>query len=146
MWREIIAPFGFQCTFPLPVQQNQLLETEELLQVKLPDDLQSLYLETDGIILPTEEVLIWPIEKLQFYNQQMFREVSNPELFMSFDNMLFFAGDDDCNIAYGYSIKQSGIILSTFIYRWDVETDSRTWVAINLKSFIELVFLGIHRL
>lgn len=139
MWREFMEGMSDRFTFSTPAQQSQIDVVEEQLEVELPDELVTLWLETNGVRTFPKQNLVWSTEDFLWHNQEAFRDFPEYEQhFMPFDNLLFFSADAQGRIAYGYGIARSGDINYNRIYRWDRNTDSRVWVAMNLKNYIEL--------
>jgi hypothetical protein len=54
---------------------------------------------------------------------------------MPFDHLLFF-GDDGGGDQFALSIQADGVIHKYDIYRWEHETDARSWFASGLEQFL----------
>lgn len=140
MWRELIINLSEECTFNDSAAFFQILAVEESLNVKLPDELKSLFKETDGVFGEYDLGLVWSTEQI-ISNNTDFRNDSNyKDLYMPFDCLLFFAdaGNGD---QFAYSIL-NGEIRRTDIFVWNHENDSRTWAASNLKQYLEWWLTG----
>lgn len=146
MWRQFIESLG-QHIFFAPAQQSQIDLIRQQLKTEMPDDLEALWLESNGVsahIRGAEQSVICSTEDCLWRNQDQFRDFPEGEQhFMPFDNLLFFAGDHEGSVAYGYAIARSGDINYGYIYRWDQATGSRTWVALDLKNYLELQARGL---
>ena len=132
---------SFKCKFRFnpPSKERVIHEIEVEFQIKLPDELKSIYRETNGVneFLGDMEIgsLIWSTDYLIRENK-MYRETADfKDLYMPFDHLLFFAdaGNGD---NFGYTIL-NGAIQRLDIFAWNHEDDSRLWVAPNLEKFIE---------
>lgn len=144
-WKEYISKLGlqdvsnsFEFNAPgTPLELKDLMNQFDLSE--LPAELEDLYIQTNGINQLLDgtliDELVWPIERVIETNNY-YR--SDPELkgvYMPFDQLLFVsdAGNGDL---FGFETI-NGKFNSYDIFVWDHEDDSRTWVAPNLKIFIE---------
>jgi hypothetical protein len=59
-----------------------------------------------------------------------------PTLYMPFDHLLFF-GDYGGGDQFAFPIHADGEIHKLDIFRWDHETDARSWYAGGLEQFFE---------
>nr|WP_184174614.1 SMI1/KNR4 family protein [Rhabdobacter roseus] len=106
---------------------------------ELPKELEELYRQTNGIIqtINGEKIgeLIWTIERVIETNKKYRTLPDFKELYMSFEQLLFFsdAGNGDL---FGF-VTLNGRFEKNDIFVWNHEEDSRTWIAPNLKMFIE---------
>lgn len=126
--------------FNLPASDNLILELRRQLTLhELPNELEDLYRETNGIIqtIHGENIgeLIWPVERVIETNKEYRTNPDFKELYMSFEQLLFFsdAGNGDL---FGF-VTPNGRFDRNDIFVWNHEEDSRTWVAPDLKTFIE---------
>lgn len=148
-WNEFISRLkpednSYRFGFVQPCESRLIHQIEEEFQIKLPDELISLYQESDGIIEYLDDIeigsLIWSADYL-IQKNKMYRETSDfKDLYMPFDNLLFFgdAGNGDC---FGYTIL-NGAIQRLDVFTWNHENDSRTWIASNLENFIDWWITG----
>lgn len=127
--------FGF---YP-PVAPKNVLQFFRSFLYDLPEELGELYKQTNGISNTWQGKsigwLIWPLEKMIEENVRMRTEENFKELYMPFDNLLFFA-DSGSGDLFGFVII-NGQVLNTKIFVWNHENDSRNWVAPSLKIFVE---------
>ncbi len=135
MWRELIQALDPMSTFSAGATKLQLTKLEEALKLALPDELESLLMESNGVYGAYELQLVWSAEDIAQLNRDMRTSVLLRESYMPFENLLFFAnaGNGD---RFAFSIIQ-GAIRRPDIFVWDHENDSRTWVAPSLRQYIE---------
>ena len=55
---------------------------------------------------------------------------------MPFDHLLFF-GDDGCGDQFAFAIQADGLIHKGSIFRWEHESDARSWFAARMEQFFE---------
>jgi len=140
MWRELMEAVCAECNFQPPASDDSLAEAERALGVALPSDLRSLYLETNGVTDKYGDG-IWPVEQVVKDNLELRRLFANSDLYMSFDALLFF-GDAGNGDQFFFPIQTDGNINRRDVFVWDHETDSREWVAGDLRRFVEQWFSG----
>ena len=132
---DLIKHLDDTSKFYPPAGLQKILDAEEKLGIKLPDELISALQETNGITANYGAWLVWPIERI-IEDNLMFRSNGDfSKLYMPFDHLLFIgeAGNGD-QFAYGIV---GGEILNTDIYLWDHEMDSREWFAASLKDYVQ---------
>lgn len=143
-WRAFINSLN-SCSdskfeFNLPATKDELLTLQEKFKLsELPEELLELYTQTDGIeeYLDNYNIgeLIWSIERVIETNLE-FRTYSDfKDLYMSFDQLLFVsdAGNGDL---FGF-VTINGNFDRNDIFVWNHENDSCTWIAPDLKTFLE---------
>lgn len=135
MWKEFINSLSNEYEFQEPANKKEIIEAEEQLGVRLPDDLRELLKESNGILGEYRISLIWDIKRIVQDNLSFRNSSDFKELYMPFDCLLFFAdaGNGD---QFAYPIL-NGTISKDDIYVWNHEDDGRTWVASSLKWFID---------
>lgn len=136
MWREIIQAACADWAFASPASDASLAEIEAALGVALPEELSALLRETDGVSHREYGYsLLWSAKTILEQNLEFRSYPDQNELYMPFDPLLFFAeaGNGD---QFFFPIQAGGIHRAD-IFVWDHETDSRTWIASNLQSFID---------
>lgn len=144
-WKEYIAQLNvtrtntsFHLNTPVP---DNLLSTlkEQFSLVELPGELLQLYSQTNGIdeTLGGQKIseLVWPIERVMETNKSYRSNSDFKELYMSFDQLLFVADAGNGDM-FGYSTL-NGKFDRWDIFAWNHENDSRTWIAPDLKTFVE---------
>jgi len=125
--------------FSLPVNQTALESTERKLNLSLPFHLREILLECGSVTADCSSGVIWSISdilvrNLEFRSMDAFRE-----LYMPFNHLLFF-GDDGGGDQFAFPIHADGKIHKPDIYRWEHETDSRSWFASDRKQYFERRF------
>jgi hypothetical protein len=135
-WRALIAGLTADAEFTVGASQDQILEVERALGNPLPSRYRSLLLESNGVKADRGANVIWSCaellkQNLTFRHYEPFRE-----LFMPFGNLLFL-GDDGGGDQFAYGILMNGDIPEYNIYRWDHETDGRSYFAGSLEQYLE---------
>ncbi|MEC1263015.1 SMI1/KNR4 family protein [Bacillus swezeyi] len=135
MWRHLIRRLSEEYTFNKPSQTARLEEIKRKLNIQLPNELESLLKETDGINDEFDCPLIWSADRIIEENEELRNGEVFKDIYMPFDCLLFIADAGNGDL-FAYSIL-NGSIQKDDIYVWNHEDDSRTWVAPSLKQFIE---------
>ena len=125
--------------FAEPTTETRLAALEQTLNVHLPEDLRQLLLEFDGLIADLDAEVVWSVAQIERQNQQFRREKSFRDLYMPFDHLLFF-GEDGGGDQFAFAIQADGEIHNPDIFRWEHETDARSWYARGLEQFFERRF------
>lgn len=144
-WKEYISALypagngpGVEFNPPAPDHLLEDLQTQLGLQ-ELPQELEELYRQTNGVDdqLDGQKTgeLIWPAERVLTTNKTYRNHPDFKGLYMSFDQLLFIsdAGNGDL---FGF-VALNGRFGRHDIFTWNHETDSRTWVAPDLATFIK---------
>lgn len=138
MWKNYIQSVTSGYHFKEPAIKSEISQIREKLLVELPSDLLNVLKGTNGVFDEFDEFgspLIWSTKQIVEENL-FFRNFKDyKDIFMPFDYLLFFsdAGNGDL---FGYPIL-NGSIHKDNIFVWDLESDSRKWIATSLKDFIE---------
>jgi hypothetical protein len=136
MWRNLVKRLCPDAEFSEPATSEAMASAERALSVELPRQLRALLSETDGVIGSYGLDVIWSIERIVQDNLAFRSNRDFHELYMPFDPLLFF-GDDGGGDQFAYVIL-AGVIRNPFdIFRWEHETDSRTWFAFTLEQYLE---------
>ncbi|MFI2765535.1 SMI1/KNR4 family protein [Streptomyces echinatus] len=130
MWRELASEYP-EVELRDPVGPDALTAIEEQLGQPLPAPLRELLMETDGIEASYGTEVVWTAEKTleenhAFRNNEQFRN-----LYMPFESLMFF-GDNGGGDQFAFVRTPA----RDEIFVWDHETDSRTWVASSLESYL----------
>jgi hypothetical protein len=135
MLQQKIRQWAPTCEFSPPASHDSIFSAEHALGVKLPPELGSLLLESNGVTDKYGSGLIWPIECIRAENTAFRSNSDFRDLYMPFDPLLFFAdaGNGD-QFAY---IVLAGRVRRSDIFCWDHENDSRTWVAPSLEKYLD---------
>lgn len=135
MWKKYISAISAEHQFKDPATNAELTTFKEKLKIELPEELQQLYSETNGVFDEYDCPLIWSIDQIVEDNLNYREDEDYKDIYMPFDHLLFFsdAGNGDL---FGYAIL-NGAIQRTDVFVWNHEDDSRAWVASSLKDFIK---------
>lgn len=128
--------FGFNS--PATGEVLQRLHSQFQLN-ELPDELEILYKQTDGIseFLNGQKIgyLIWSSSQVIETNQEYRSQSDFKGLYMSFDQLLFIADAGNGDL-FGF-VTLNGQFDRRDVFVWNHENDSRTWVAPDLATFIK---------
>ena len=134
-WKQYFASFWSDCQFAPPATEGQLIAVEQALGCGLPMLLREFLLEADGAGVPGFPV-IWSSTEILKQNQEFRTFAGFRELYMPFDHLLFFAADGGGD-QFAYAIQADGTIHGEDVFRWEHETDARSWYARSLWQFLE---------
>ncbi len=135
MRRELIQQLSPECVFSDPATQEQLEESERVLQIELPDELRILLLETNGVYDGHSYMdLVWTCAEIVRFNLEFRSHPLVIDSHMPFDNLLFFshAGNGDM---FGLAIILGKV--TNNVFAWNHEDDSRVCVARSLRLWLE---------
>lgn len=141
MWRDFIQNLKATAQYPLEIEfadgvnEEQIRSLELKLGVALPEDLKALLYESNGISDQYGLGIVWPLEEISQYNQEMRNLPHYQNFYMSFSDLLFFAdaGNGD---RFAFPIIR-GKVKAEAVFAWNHENDSRWEVAFSLKSYLE---------
>lgn len=136
MWRELVSRLFKDAEFQPPATASQLQQLESTFRLKLPEDLRSLLLESNGVAAHYSSPLVWSTVETTEQNLLFRRNPGFAELYMAFD-CLFFFGAEGNGDQFAYRILAGQIRDTSWIYEWDHESDSREWFAHGLKDYFE---------
>src|SRR5207237_7024202 len=122
--------------FQAPATESQLAALAESIAVVLPSELRELLLESDGITADFGSGIVWPLGEIRRHNREFRENADFSELYMPFDHLLFFGEDGDGD-QFAFAIQADGHIRRPDVFRWEHETDARTWYAGRLEQFFE---------
>ena len=114
---------------------SEVKAAELKLGSKFPNQLLSLLLETNSCLGEYDLGVIWPLDKIIFNNTLFRNEEKFSNIYMSFDNLLFFADAGNGSQFFFPISANKDTRESVFI--WSHEDDSRSWVAPNLEKYID---------
>jgi hypothetical protein len=136
MWIEFLRGLTSECEFLAPATEQQLSTAESALGIELPPDLRDLLRESDGVLGEYGLGLVWSLDRIVEDNLRFRSSTNFRDLYMPFDNLLFFAdaGNGD---QFAFSVQADGAIHRPAIFAWNHEDDSRTWVAQSLRNYLE---------
>ncbi|NOS94566.1 MAG: SMI1/KNR4 family protein [Cyclobacteriaceae bacterium] len=130
-----ILKYSDKCIFNKSAELIELERCEKILGMELPKVLRDLLLESNGIQGEYGLRLLWTIDEIIETNTTFRTNTDFKELYMPFDNLLFFA-DGGNGDQFGFSII-SGQVRRNDIFVWNHENDSREWVAPDLLKYFE---------
>ena len=135
MWKELVRGINPGWTPLPPASPKELADLEKALGIRLPDDLSSLLLETDGVVGEYGLGVVWPARRIRDDNLRFRSYPGFADTYMPFDPLLFFAdaGNGD---QFAFRIL-AGVVRYSDVYVWDHESDNRTWAAPNLRIYLE---------
>lgn len=119
-----------------PASPESLLACEDALDVALPSALRGVLDEADGVTAVYSTSIIWPVHEIIRRNRELRETGAMQELYMPFNHLLFF-GDDGSGDLFAYAVNANGRIERDDIFLWQHESDSRTWFAPRLESYLE---------
>ncbi|SOE13193.1 SMI1-KNR4 cell-wall [Streptomyces sp. 2323.1] len=132
MWREMVAGFGGQVDFHDPADGQILDQIEQRLGQSLPDPLKQLLLETDGLDDEFGTEVVWSAQRILDDNEQFRTESSFRDLYMPFDDVMFF-GDNGGGDQFAFVRNPQ----RNDVFVWDHETDARNWVSASLEDYLQ---------
>ncbi|WP_406553512.1 SMI1/KNR4 family protein [Streptomyces sp. YS-3] len=131
MWREATLEAFPEAEFGSPVQVAALADAEQRLGREVPAELRELLLESNGIIGRSAVDTVWPVEQIVEQNLLFRSDGSFAELYMPFEALLFF-GDNGGGDQFAFVQTPQ----RPDIFVWEHETDSRRWVARDLRDYL----------
>jgi hypothetical protein len=134
-WKQNIQAICAQATFSQPAEEQALSAAETQLGMRLPESLRELLAESNGVRGEYELDLIWPIERIVADNRLFRENESFRDLYMPFDGLLFFA-DAGSGDQFAFAVA-GGQVRRPDIFVWNHEDDSRTWLAKDLRDYLE---------
>ncbi|MFD8912603.1 SMI1/KNR4 family protein [Streptomyces sp. NPDC059575] len=137
MWTEAVAALPGRTAFQSPAAESSLTRCATVLGRPLPDDLAALLRESDGIEDEYGDGIVWSAERIATENRNLREDADFPTLYMPFEPLLFFA-----DAGNGDLFALLSAIDRPDVFVWDHETDSRTWVAPNLATYLEWWLTG----
>jgi len=135
-WKELILRLGAGTEICPPGDESRYDRVEKSLEVGLPMALREFLTESDGLKDEYGFGVIWSVDEIERRNREFRTIESFRELYMPFDNMLFF-GEDGGGDLFAFAIHADGRIHKDDIFRWEHESDGRSWFAARLEQFIE---------
>ncbi|MEU6241453.1 SMI1/KNR4 family protein [Streptomyces sp. NPDC047024] len=132
MWIETVAALPGKAVFQSPVSESSLTRCAAALGHPVPADLVALLRESDGIEDEYGDGIVWSAEHIATENRNLREDADFATLYMPFEPLLFFA-----DAGNGDLFALLSAIDRPDVFVWDHETDSRTWVAPNLATYLE---------
>jgi hypothetical protein len=139
-WRQLIASVAPEAKLGSPASMSDLIDVETGLDVALPAELRELLLITDGLQGSYGLDVIWPCARILEDNRVFRASKDFRELYKPFHSLLFF-GDAGNGDQFAYQIAREGP-LSTKIFLWNHEDDTRKWAAPGLTEYLDWSLTG----
>ena len=98
--------------------------------------MRNLLCEADGVTDNYGHGPIWSLAEIEKQNKEFRITASFRELYMPFNHLLLFGADVGSD-HYAFAIQADGQIHKNDVFRWEHETDARSWFAGNLEQFLE---------
>lgn len=137
MWRELVHRLDPTASFSPAANDAELAATEAALGTALPPDLASLLRESNGVEGTHGLQLVWASAQIATENTNFRTYPAFARLYMPFNPLVFFAdGGNGDQFALLASIDRDDVFV------WNHETDSRTWVAPNLATYLDWWLTG----
>ncbi|WP_153547188.1 SMI1/KNR4 family protein [Streptomyces sp. RB17] len=131
MWRQVVQEVFPEAGFREPAQVSEIVEVEKRLGRALPAELKQLLLESNGVIGRTHVDTVWTVDQIVEQNLLFWSDESFAQLYMPFDALLFF-GDNGGGDQFAFVKKPE----RPDVFVWEHESDSRRWVANNLRDYL----------
>ena len=143
MWRELIKKLSSDAEIARRATPKKIAAAEQSLGVKFPEELVSVLLEADGVMMVDETGadIVWSCERIVEDNLQFRNDDGFKDLYMPFDHLLFF-GDEGGGDQFAYAIKRGVVRAPANIYIWDHEDDSRTAWAFSMQQYLQKALAG----
>jgi len=135
-WKITVIAHDSGAEFAPALNEATIAEAEEILRIEFPADLRSFFLEAGGLIADYGSEIIWALSDIVKRNKEFRNSVEFSELYMPFDHLLFF-GDDGGGDQFALAIHADGVVHKPDVYRWEHESDARSWFASGLAQFLE---------
>ncbi|MFE1593091.1 SMI1/KNR4 family protein [Nocardia sp. NPDC058705] len=133
MWEDLIRELYEDAEFAPAASAAEIDQVEGRLGQPVPNELRDLLRHTNGVHAEGQSGLVWSVEEIIESNTQFRHDVALAELYMSFDQLMFF-GDNGGGDQFAYVRLPSEE--NTGVYAWDHETDDRKWVANSLIDYL----------
>jgi hypothetical protein len=141
VWKDAILGWTDQASFRTPASEAAIQACEVALGQPVPGTLAGLLRESNGVEGVYGLGLIWPVERIREDNLAFRTDAEFATLYMPFDPLFFFAdaGNGD---QFAFVMRDC----RTDVFAWDHESDSRTWVAPSLATYLDWWLDGRLRL
>ncbi|HEU5383542.1 MAG TPA: SMI1/KNR4 family protein [Ktedonobacteraceae bacterium] len=134
MWRELVEALDPTAQYATGASEIQFVALRNVLGIALPEDLRALLSESNGIRDQYGFCLVWSVEEILRYNQEM-RTLHQYTDRASFTDSLFFAdaGNGD---RFAFHLHE-GEVRQNSIFVWDHEENTWREIASSLRSYLE---------
>ena len=134
-WRSYLSELGPTISLREPASSEAVLELRSDLGHGLSPELESLLVQSNGVLGEYDLDLVWPTSRIKSDNQLFRANADFRELYMPFDSLLFF-GDAGNGDQFAFPVL-AGQVRRSDVFVWNHEDDSRTWIASSLHQFLE---------
>ncbi len=135
-WKDLTKGLACGAKFGHPTSARKLAAVEHALSIRLPEWLREFLQEANGVTSQDGSGIIWSTDDIVKHNQEFRSFEDYRELYMPFDNLLFFGGDGGGNL-FAFAIHAYGQIRNDAVFCWEHESDGRPEVAANLEQFLQ---------
>jgi hypothetical protein len=136
MWRELVAGLFRDAELTSPATEADIRRVETTLGLTLPEDLKGFLVESNGAAGNHGTRLVWSTDQMIEQNRLLRTNTEFAELYMPFDSLFFF-GDGGNGDRFGYRVLGGQIRDTSWIFRWDHESDNREWFARGLQDYLD---------
>ncbi|MFF7097372.1 SMI1/KNR4 family protein [Streptomyces rubradiris] len=131
MWINFVSSISGEVAFTEPVGEDELVSAELALGREFPVDLKALLRESNGVSDEFGCEFVWSAANIVARNREMRETPGFGDLYMPFDPLLFI-GDNGGGDLFAFVVNPS----RQDVFVWQHETDSRRWVARDLRDYI----------
>ena len=152
--RPMQADFQTRIEFRDPVPSAEIERAERFFEVELPDELRSLFVETDGVgdwmkVVHSNgwflnQWLVWPLDEL--FDQNLALHLSRGNNLAPFSDFpyLFYATAGVDGVYFGYE-KREGKIRADSIATWYSMEDRCELTCMSLAQFLQEWIIGTRK-
>lgn len=143
MWTRFFETSWPECKLRGPADPAVIDRCEDELSFTLPLPLLQLFRESDGVLGPSGEYLVFPIEEMLETNVDMWLNSEYEGLYLPFVSLLFFGSDAQDNL-FAFPILGDRPDKSK-IFRWRRENDSRMYYANSLEQYFYMQWKSVQQ-
>jgi hypothetical protein len=130
VWRERVIELSPDAKLGALADLVRLRDVQASLSWTMPDSLQGLLLECDGLTAWSAEY-VWSAQRLLEMDREFQSNQAFGKLYLPFDGLMFF-GDNGGGDQFAF-VDRVG---RPDVFVWEHEDDSRRWVANDLEDFL----------
>jgi hypothetical protein len=134
VWKELVAGLYPGPVFTTGASIEEVTEVEQALGCSLPADLRDLLGESNGIEGEYGLGLIWSSTRIIADN--LSARTSTSGVYMPLDHLAFFADAGNGN-QFAFSVADGARLARDDVFAWNPMDDSRSWVAPDLRRYLE---------
>lgn len=138
MWNELIRSLAPTAVFAEPLSELRLKRAEDAMGHPFPAQLAALLRESNGVAGEHGLGLVWSADRIVEDNMALRTNGQLGALYMPFEPLLFFgdAGNGDQFALRSPPVERGDV------FAWDHESDSRTWVAPDVETYLRWWLTG----